>query len=77
MSSHAAKAFSAYLAEQNGMMLNAAESFSAGWDAGMYCMMDLLEVPSNKEAPAEAATSDQRNTNITNYSIPSREGQSQ
>lgn len=54
------KAFGEYLAKQNSMMLNAADAFAAGWDAGIHRMMDLLEVPSNEKAPDEVAASDQR-----------------
>lgn len=51
------KAFGEYLAKQNGMMLNAADAFAAGWDAGIYRMMDLLDVPSNEKAPDESEKS--------------------
>lgn len=63
------KAFGEYLAKQNSMMLNAADAFAAGWDAGIHRMMDLLEVPSNEKAPGEAATSIQRKGDITTHSI--------
>lgn len=63
------QAFSEYLAKQNGMMLNAAEAFAAGWDAGIYRMMDLLDVPSNEKAPDEVTASNQRRGHITTDSI--------
>ncbi len=36
----------------------------------MQRALDILEVPTNESAPAEAATSDRRSENVTKDSIP-------
>ena len=47
--------------------------FEAGWNAAVTHMLDILEVPTNVNAPAEAATSDRRSENITDSSISNQE----
>ncbi len=51
--------------------------FEAGWNAAVTHMLDMLEVPTNESAPAEAATSDRRSENITKTSIPCVEAKCQ